>query len=58
MPVNEEIRRLIDTGATTDKIREEALRQGMTTLFRSALALADQGKTSFEEVMRVGYTLG
>ena len=58
MPVNEEIRRFIDTGATTDKIREKALRQGMTTLFRSALALADQGKTSFEEVMRVGYTLG
>jgi type IV pilus assembly protein PilB len=58
MPVNEEIRKLIDTGATTDKIREEALKQGMTTLFQSALALAEQGKTSFEEVMRVGYTLG
>ena len=58
MPVNEEIRKLIDSGATTDKIREEALRQGMTTLFRSSLALAEQGKTSFEEVMRVGYTLG
>jgi type IV pilus assembly protein PilB len=58
MPVNEEIRKLIDSGATTDKIRDEALRQGMTTLFRSSLALAEQGKTSFEEVMRVGYTLG
>lgn len=58
MPVNEEIRKLIDSGANTDKIREKALEQGMTTLFDSALALAEQGKTSFEEVMRVGFTLG
>jgi type IV pilus assembly protein PilB len=58
MPVNEEIRKLIDTGANTDKIREKALEQGMTTLFQSAKALAEQGKTSFEEVMRVGFTLG
>ncbi len=58
MPVNEEIRKLIDSGATTDKIRDKALEEGMTTLFHSALALAEQGKTSFEEVMRVGYTLG
>ncbi|MDX9917463.1 MAG: ATPase, T2SS/T4P/T4SS family [Gudongella sp.] len=58
MPVNEGIRKLIDKGATTDVIREEALSQGMTTLFESALALALQGSTSFEEVMRVGFTLG
>ena len=58
MPVNEEIRKLIDIGAATDKIREIALEQGMTTLFQSAFALAKLGKTSFEEVMRVGYTLG
>lgn len=58
MPVNEEIRKLIDSGATTDKIREKAVEQGMTSLFDSALALAEQGKTSFEEVMRVGFTLG
>ena len=58
MPVNEEIRKLIDSGATTDKIRDVALQQGMSTLFDSAFALAEQGKTSFEEVMRVGFTLG
>ncbi|WP_422487212.1 GspE/PulE family protein [Gudongella sp. DL1XJH-153] len=58
MPVNEEIRKLIDSGATTDKIRDKALEEGMTTLFHSALALAESGRTSFEEVMRVGYTLG
>ena len=58
MPVNEGIRKLIDAGETTDIIRKKALDQGMTTLFQSALDLAVQGKTSFEEVMRVGYTLG
>jgi type IV pilus assembly protein PilB len=58
MPVNEGIRKLIDNGATTDVIRDEAIAQGMTTLFDSALVLAEQGKTSFEEVMRVGFTLG
>jgi len=58
MPVNEGIRKLIDAGETTDLIRKKALDQGMTTLFQSALDLAVQGKTSFEEVMRVGYTLG
>jgi type IV pilus assembly protein PilB len=58
MPVNEGIRKLIDNRATTDVIRDEAIAQGMTTLFDSALVLAEQGKTSFEEVMRVGFTLG
>ena len=58
MPINENIRRLIDTGATIDKIREMALEEGMTTLFQSASSLALKGETTFEEVMRVGFTLG
>ncbi len=58
MPINENIRRLIDTGATIDKIREIALEEGMTTLFQSALSLALNGQTTFDEVMRVGFTLG
>lgn len=58
MPIDEGIRRLIDTNATTDKIREKALENGMTSLFESALALAMNGKTTFTEVMRVGFTLG
>lgn len=58
MPIDEGIRRLIDTNATTDKIRDKALENGMTTLFESALALAMNGKTTFTEVMRVGFTLG
>lgn len=58
MPINENIRRLIDTNATVDKIREKAVEEGMTTLFQSALALALKGDTTFDEVMRVGFTLG
>lgn len=58
MPINESIRRLIDTNANTDAIREKALEEGMTTLFQSALSLALKGNTTFSEVMRVGFTLG
>lgn len=58
MPINENIRRLIDTNATVDKIREKAVEEGMTTLFQSALVLALKGDTTFDEVMRVGFTLG
>ena len=58
MPINESIRKLIDKSANTDVIRETALKEGMTTLFHSGVALALEGKTSLEEVMRVGFTLG
>ena len=58
MPVNESIRRLIDNGASIDNIRKKALDEGMTTLFQSALSLALEGTTSFDEIMRVGFTLG
>ena len=58
MLVNENIRKYINKGASTDEIRSKALEDGMTTLLQSATALALKGKTSFEEVMRAGYTLG
>ena len=58
MLVNENIRRLINKGAITDEIRSRALEDGMTTLLQSAADLALRGETSYEEVMRAGYTLG
>jgi type IV pilus assembly protein PilB len=58
MLVNENIRRLINKGANTDDIRSQALKDGMSTLFQSATNLALKGDTSFEEIMRAGYTLG
>lgn len=58
MLVNENIRRLINKGANTDDIRSRALEDGMSTLLKSATDLALKGDTSFEEIMRAGYTLG
>ncbi len=58
MLVNENIRRHINKGANTDDIRKQALNDGMSTLLKSATDLALKGDTSFEEIMRAGYTLG
>lgn len=58
MIINEDMRRLIDINANTDRLREQAINDGMTTLFQSAVNLAKVGMTSYEEVMRVGFTLG
>lgn len=58
MLINENIRRLIDINANTDEIRKEALKDGMTTLLQAARNLAIEGTTSFDEVMKVGFTLG
>ena len=58
LPMDEDIRQLIDLGATTDEIRKKAIENGMTTLLGSASRLALNGTTSFEEVLRVGFTLG
>lgn len=58
MPINENIRQLIDKGANIDELRKQAIKDGMTTLLQSAAALAIIGDTSYEEVLRVGFTLG
>ena len=58
MLVNASIRKLINREANTDDIRKQALDDGMRTLLQSATDLALKGKTSFEEIMRAGYTLG
>jgi len=58
MPVNEEIRTLIDKRANIDELRRKAIEEGMTTLLQSAAVLAIKGDTSYEEVLRVGFSLG
>ncbi|NLW40840.1 MAG: type II/IV secretion system protein, partial [Tissierellia bacterium] len=57
MPITEEIRYLINNGANIDDLRKKAIEEGMTTLLESASKLAIEGITSFEEVVRVGFTL-
>ena len=58
MPIDEEIRHLIDKRANTDTLKNTAIKKGMTTLLQSASALALEGKISYEQVLRVGFTLG
>lgn len=58
MPVDESLRRLIDSGANIDDIRSHAIKSGMSTLLQAASELALAGLTSYDEVIRVGYTLG
>lgn len=56
MYIDHDIRRLIDKEATTDEIEEEAVKNGMKTLFSRAVDLALSGITSVEEVLKIGYT--
>ena len=53
MPVNERIRNLIDTKASVEEIRREALAEGMVTLRDYAIKKMALGETTYEEVLRV-----
>jgi len=57
MDLDKDIRRLIDSRATTDEIKEAAIKNGMKTLYDNVVSLALRGITSVEEVFRIGYTL-
>lgn len=57
LPIDEEIRKLIDFNVTTDEIKNKAIQQGMTILLDKAANLAIKGIISVDEVLRVGYTL-
>lgn len=57
MVMTEQVRNIIDRGGTTDEIRKQALADGMSTLMQSAARLAIKGDTTYEEVLRIGYTI-
>jgi len=52
MPLNEELRELINHGASTQQIRELALKTGMIPLRESGLEKVFSGITTLEEVIR------
>ncbi len=56
MFLDEKIRKLIDNKNTTDDIKSTAIKEGMKTLYESAVTLALNGITSIDEVLRVGYS--
>jgi type IV pilus assembly protein PilB len=56
MRISERIQTLINEGGTTDRIKEAAVDEGMTTLLAYSLNLVREGYTTLEEVERVTFT--
>jgi type IV pilus assembly protein PilB len=56
MRVSERLQTLINEGAPTERIKETAVEEGMTTLLSYSLNLVQQGYTTLEEVERVTFT--
>jgi type IV pilus assembly protein PilB len=52
MPMNDELRNLINHGASTEQIRDLALQTGMIPLRTSGLAKVYDGTTTLEEIVR------
>ncbi|MBQ7669047.1 MAG: Flp pilus assembly complex ATPase component TadA [Clostridia bacterium] len=55
MPISSNIRQLITRGATTDEIKFVAMREGLSTIWRSCSKLVAQGKTTIDELIRIAY---
>ncbi|MFQ3573995.1 MAG: type IV-A pilus assembly ATPase PilB [Thermodesulfovibrionales bacterium] len=55
MPIKEEIKELILSGASAAEIKKEAIRLGMSTLRKSGINKIKQGLTTIEEVLRVTF---
>lgn len=55
MAVNEEMQNYINEGASFQKIREIAKKNGMQTLYDTAIKRAEDGLTSLEEALSVSY---
>ncbi len=53
MTVNNKIRKLINTGANIDELRECAINNGMTTIMSNSIELALKGITSVKEILNV-----
>ena len=55
MTASKELRRLISNNASLEELRECMQKQGGTNLLQEGIALAEEGHTSLEEVVRVAY---
>ena len=53
MPINDQLREMIVTGATAIELKRSAIQTGMVTLRQAGLIHAARGTTSIEEVLRV-----
>lgn len=57
MPIDAKMRRLIDKNVNIEDLREAAIKSGMVPLTEAVMNLAIEGRTSFDEVVKVGFTL-
>lgn len=57
LPLTEEIRNLIVTTNDTQKIKEAAVKAGMSTLSEEMVKMIQNGETSMEEMLRIIYTI-
>ena len=53
LPITESIRKLIDEGVFSEKIKNQAVKEGMRTMVEDGLVKAALGVTTVEEVLRV-----
>jgi general secretion pathway protein E len=53
MPVDEELRNLIIERASVDRLREHRRKKSLRTMWNHGLELVAEGKTTFEEILRV-----
>jgi type IV pilus assembly protein PilB len=53
MPLTDQLREMIVTGATSIELKKSAIQSGMTTLRQAGLVHAARGTTSIEEILRV-----
>ena len=52
MPMLEQIREMVLSGANTGEIKRESMRLGVKSMRQAALTKLEEGVTSFEEVLR------
>jgi type IV pilus assembly protein PilB len=52
MPMNDQVRDVINRGGSTEQIRDIALRNGLVPLRESGLQKAFDGITTIEEIIR------
>ena len=55
MPVTNDLRTKIAAGARADEIKEQAVKEGMSTLSVSAANMCIKGVTSFKEALKIAY---
>ncbi len=55
--VDQSIRTLINSGATSDVIKKRAIEMGMTTLHDTCLVLVEHGVTSVNEMVKIAFSI-